>query len=234
MKALGVIATLILLVPGRGGDTETATPTTLATPVTGTSPDSCGIASEQLPCESDPTAKDLQGIMARGSDGFNLWDDLSDLEGVTVCVLDGSIAERNLKRAAGVRAEPVKFEAYSVDGFDEVSKNFLDGVCDAITASESALNHLIATHRPIATAQGWVLFNDVKVGTGWSGAKPTPAATTTRARSTVTKAPSSTSEDYAERLARCYFAEERPGYDLAGGGPRDNAAMAVCLGRVKE
>ena len=40
--------------------------------------------------------------------------------------------------------------------------------------------------------------------------------------------------DYDERLARCYFSEERSGYDFAGGGSRDHAAMGVCLNRVKK
>jgi hypothetical protein len=61
--------------------------------------------------------------------------------------------------------------------------------------------------------------------------KSTP---TTRPRPATTKASSGGSEDYDERLANCYFKEERPGYDLAGGGERDDAAMVVCLGRVKE
>ena len=45
---------------------------------------------------------------------------------------------------------------------------------------------------------------------------------------------SSDYNSYDERLARCYFKEERPGYDFAGGGEQDDAAMVVCLGRVKE
>ena len=44
----------------------------------------------------------------------------------------------------------------------------------------------------------------------------------------------SSSNDYDERLARCYFSEERSGYDFAGGGSRDYAAMSVCLNRVKK
>ena len=44
---------------------------------------------------------------------------------------------------------------------------------------------------------------------------------------------SSDYNSYDERLARCYFSLERPGYDFAGGGSRDNAAMTTCLGRVE-
>jgi hypothetical protein len=57
---------------------------------------------------------------------------------------------------------------------------------------------------------------------------------TTKPKPTTTKASSGGSEDYNERLAKCYFDEERPGYDFAGGGQQDDAAMIVCLGRVKE
>ena len=45
---------------------------------------------------------------------------------------------------------------------------------------------------------------------------------------------SSDYNSYDERLARCYFKEERPGYDFAGGGAKDYPAMAVCMDRVKE
>ena len=45
---------------------------------------------------------------------------------------------------------------------------------------------------------------------------------------------SSDYNSYDERLARCYFSLERPGYDFAGGGSRDNAAMTTCLGRVEK
>jgi hypothetical protein len=41
-------------------------------------------------------------------------------------------------------------------------------------------------------------------------------------------------DNYDERLARCYFSEERSGYDFAGDGSRDNTAMRVCLNRVKK
>jgi hypothetical protein len=44
---------------------------------------------------------------------------------------------------------------------------------------------------------------------------------------------SSDYNSYDERLTRCYFSLERPGYDFAGGGSRDNAAMTTCLGRVE-
>ena len=45
---------------------------------------------------------------------------------------------------------------------------------------------------------------------------------------------SSDYNSYDERLARCYFKEERPGYDFAGGGAKDYPAMAVCMDRVKK
>ena len=71
----------------------------------------------------------------------------------------------------------------------------------------------------------------------WAPAGQKSGTTTTtkpKPKPTTTKASSGGSEDYDERLAKCYFDEERPGYDLAGGGQRDDAAMIVCLGRVKE
>ena len=74
-------------------------------------------------------------------------------------------------------------------------------------------------------------WRDKAVTTSASTSTPT---TKPKPKPTTTKASSGGSEDYNERLAKCYFDEERPGYDFAGGGQRDDAAMIVCLGRVKE
>jgi hypothetical protein len=76
----------------------------------------------------------------------------------------------------------------------------------------------------VARCEDWYTPPDQRSGT-------TP---TTRPRPATTKASSGGSEDYDERLAKCYFDEERPGYDFAGGGAKDYPAMAVCMDRVKE
>ncbi|MDG2286086.1 MAG: hypothetical protein P8N43_11215, partial [Alphaproteobacteria bacterium] len=48
----------------------------------------------------------------------------------------------------------------------------------------------------------------------------------------VPQKPSGLSDQEAEKLAKCYFDEERDEFNFAGGGERDAAAMAACIFRL--
>ena len=161
--------------------------------------------------------------MGRVRDGFSDSSQVADIDGAIVCTHVRT--EKNVDEAAQLAGA----EIYSL-GFetsDEVYATFIAGGCDLVADDFSTLVNLRERQQP--TDQQWVLF-----GLGLNPSSPSATTPTTRPRPTTTKASSGGSEDYYERLAKCYFKEERPGYDFAGGGERDDAAMIVCVGRVKE
>ena len=115
-----------------------------------------------------------------------------------------------------------------VDRFGEWESEFINrrsGTGTNGTESRWQPNPADAPLSFAACSSEWTLRDQKSESTPTTAPKPKP---------TTTKASSGGSEDYDERLAKCYFDEERPGYDFAGGGQRDDAAMIVCLGRVKE
>jgi general L-amino acid transport system substrate-binding protein len=102
------------------------------------------------------TFYDGQGIMARGSDGFDDTSTVEDLEGAVVCTNAGTTTELNISEAA--RVAGVNIDLQTSEDFDQVMAAFQAGSCDVVTTDKSGLISRKAVAEPADFREDLVIF----------------------------------------------------------------------------
>ena len=97
---------------------------------------------------------DGQQLMARADDGYTPSSQVADIAGAVVCALAGTTTEKNVSDAA--RAAGVEITLTTLEDFDAVIENFIEGACDVTTADGSSLAGRKAKQQP--DDQEWVIF----------------------------------------------------------------------------
>ena len=97
---------------------------------------------------------DGQQLMARAADGYSPSSDVADLAGAVVCALAGTTTEQNVSDAAD--AAGIDITLTTLEDFDAIIENFIQGACDVATADGSALAGRKAKQQP--DDQEWVIF----------------------------------------------------------------------------
>ena len=97
---------------------------------------------------------DGQQLMARAGDGYSPSSAVSDIAGAVVCALAGTTTEQNVSDAAD--AAGIEITLTTLEDFDAVIENFVQGSCDVATADGSALAGRKAKQQP--PDQEWVIF----------------------------------------------------------------------------
>ena len=97
---------------------------------------------------------DGQQLMARESDGFSGSSQVADIAGAVVCALAGTTTEQNVSDAAD--AVGIDITLTTLEDFDGIIENFIQGACDLVTADGSALAGRKAKQQP--DDQEWVIF----------------------------------------------------------------------------
>jgi len=97
---------------------------------------------------------DGQQLMAKADDGYSPSSQVADLAGAVVCALAGTTTEQNVSDAAD--AAGIDITLTTLEDFDAITENFIQGACDAVTADGSALAGRKAKQQP--DDQEWVIF----------------------------------------------------------------------------
>ena len=97
---------------------------------------------------------DGQQLLARESDGFSSSSQVADIAGAVVCALAGTTTEQNVSDAAD--AAGIDITLTTLEDFDVIIENFVQGACDLATADGSALAGRKAKQQP--DDQEWVIF----------------------------------------------------------------------------
>ena len=97
---------------------------------------------------------DGQQLMARAADGYTASAEVADIDGAVVCALAGTTTEKNVSDAAD--AAGIEITLTTLEDFDAIIDNFIQGACDVATADGSALAGRKAKQQP--GDQEWVIF----------------------------------------------------------------------------
>ena len=97
---------------------------------------------------------DGQQLMARAAHGYSSSSGVADIDGAVVCALAGTTTEKNVSDAAD--AAGIDITLTTLEDFDAIIENFIQGACDVATADGSALAGRKAKQQP--DDQEWVIF----------------------------------------------------------------------------
>ena len=97
---------------------------------------------------------DGQQLMARAAHGYSSSSEVADIDGAVVCALAGTTTEQNVSDAAD--AAGIGITLTTLEDFDAIIENFVQGACDVATADGSALAGRKAKQQP--DDQEWVIF----------------------------------------------------------------------------
>ena len=100
------------------------------------------------------TYYDGQQLMARASDDFSPQSGIADIDGAVVCANAETLTAKNIAGAADAAGVLITVETF--EDFDIVTDNFINGVCDIITADGLQLVGRKAEQQP--EGEEWVIF----------------------------------------------------------------------------